>query len=239
VLFAVPQELGPFAQRITPTAAPRPDLPMVAPRGRIGEYDVVCLAGGMGPKRAAAAAEALLRVWKPDLLIMAGVAGALSPELSVADLVVADAVLSGEEVLIPTEVLSLSGASYRTGPLLSLDRVLVTAEEKRAAVTGHPAPLAVEMETAAVARVAAAIGVPWSAVRAVSDTAVEALPLDFNRLRGADGDLPTSRVALAAVSNPRSIPGLIRLGRNTNLAAKALAEFLAGWIESRSGHATK
>ena len=172
---------------------------------------------------------------------MAGVAGALSPDLGVADVVVADAVLSGGEALTPTEVPSLPIGGYHTGALLSVDRVLVTANDKLKAAaehrtpnTEHQTPLAVEMETAVVARIAAAHGIPWAAVRAVSDTAAESLPLDFNRLRDANGDLPISRVALAAITNPAAIPGLIRLGRNTDLAAKVLAEFLARWIENRS-----
>jgi adenosylhomocysteine nucleosidase len=243
VLFAVSQELGPFARRITPALTSRPSLPLPFRHGRLGDREVLCLAGGMGPKRAAAAAEAVLRGWKPDLLVMAGVAGALSPELAVADLVIGDAVLSDGRLLLPPVVPALPDARYRTGPLLSLPHVLVTAEDKRAAAiatpvspehrtpnTEHRTPLVVEMETAAVARVAIAHGIPWSAVRAVSDTAAESLPLDFNRLRSADGDLPTSRVALAAMMNPGAIPGLIRLGRNTSLAAEAVAGFLADWI---------
>jgi hypothetical protein len=88
------------------------------------------------------------------------------------------------------------------------------------------------METAAAARVCEARGIPWAAVRAISDTADEALPLDFNRLRDPDGGLATSRVALAALARPASIPGLLRLGRHTGLASQALAEYLAGWLSS-------
>lgn len=43
--------------------------------------------------------------------------------------------------------------------------------------------LAVEMETAAVAQVAVAHGLPWVAVRAISDAASDELILDYRRLR--------------------------------------------------------
>jgi adenosylhomocysteine nucleosidase len=189
----------------------------------------------MGQKRAGTAAEAVLREWRPDLLVMAGVAGALAPDLSMADVIVADGIVAGHELHSPSLVPSVSTRSHHTGRLLSLDRVLVTADDKRvalAALLHSSAPLAVEMETAAVAQVAACHGVPWAAIRAVSDTADESLPLDFNRLRSPDGDLPTARVALAALSSPTAIPGLIRLGKNTGLAAEAVARFLEHWISS-------
>jgi adenosylhomocysteine nucleosidase len=233
-LFAVSQELAPVARRLQPTSALRPELPRLTTRhGALHGKELLLVAGGMGQKSAGAAADAILRTWKPDLLVMAGVAGALASDLQIGDIIAADAVTSGTDWLTPLLVPTNAAQPYRTGALLSLDHVLVTAEDKRAAVAGQPsasAPLAVEMETFAVAQVASQRDVAWAAVRAVSDTADESLPLDFNRLRTPDGDLPTSRIALAALTHPAAIPGLIRLGKNTSLAAEGLASFLEGWI---------
>jgi len=213
---------------------------MLARHGSLGTKDLLLLVGGMGQKRAGIAAEMSLREWQPDLLVMAGVAGALSAELNVADVIAANAICTGADWLTASLVPQFTAGSHHTGCLLSIADVLVTADDKRQAVANlpqhptangqHPIPLAVEMETAAVAQAAMRYGVPWAAVRAVSDTATESLPLDFNRLRTPNGDLPTSRVALAAITHPSAIPGLIRLGKNTNLAAEALARFLKGWL---------
>jgi len=85
-------------------------------------------------------------------------------------------------------------------------------------------PAAVDLETAAWARVAGELGVPYLAVRAVSDTASETLPVDFNRLRGADGRVRRSAVVLEAVRRPRLIPGLFDLGRRTRRCAERLAD---------------
>lgn len=235
IQFAVPQELTPAARLLQPAPTSRPDLARISFRhGLLHGKELLLLAGGMGQKRAGAGAEAIVRSWRPDLLVMAGVAGALAADLRVAEVIAASTITTGEAAYAPSVLPALASGAHRTGALLSLDQVLVTAEDKRKAVAAlaYPRPLAVEMETAAVAQVASRHGLPWTALRAVSDTAEESLPLDFNRLRTADGDLPTSRVAIAAVSNPAAIPGLIRLGKNTSLAAEALASFLEKWISS-------
>ena len=108
--------------------------------------------------------------------------------------------------------------------------MLITVAEKAdalATMRGVSGPVAVEMETAAAARIAAAAGIPWAAVRAISDSAGESLPLDFNTLRAPDGDLPVSRVALAALLRPSCVPGLLRLAKGTQVGAEALANCLS------------
>lgn len=231
----MPQELAPLARCFRAIRSRESALPLY--RARLKQAEVRMLAGGIGRSAAARGADLLLREWIPDLLVVAGVAGALSPTVQVGDVIVADPVLgeAGMVLPVPVHLPVPEGGPHkvRRGPLLSLDRVLVTAAEKRSAYAHatyhpHPPPLAVEMETAAAARVAQGKGVPWAAVRAISDSASEELPLDFNALRLPSGDLPTSKVALAAFGNPGAIPALMRLGRNTKLASEALADYLYG-----------
>ncbi len=235
ILTAVRQELAPLARRLRPcrTAPPRPRY-FFSLSGAVAGVEVVLCAGGVGPTRAAEATVEILDVWTPDLLLVAGVAGALDPALRIADIVAADQLLGPAPAPPPGTVPAPVGDlhSYHRGALLSLDRVLVSPDEKQAArASALPAvPLAVEMETAGAVRIAVERSIPWAAVRAVSDTSADTLPLDFNRLRDPDGDLPTTRVAMAALAQPTSIAGLLRLGRNTSLAAEALAEFLIGWL---------
>ena len=84
------------------------------------------------------------------------------------------------------------------------------------------------MESAAVARKAAEWGVPFRCVRAVSDTAAEDMPLDFNLYRDADGRFSRTRIALAALARPfTAIPALLRLDRNCRIAAESLGDFFA------------
>lgn len=193
--------------------------------GRLGSRKVLLIAGGMGVRCAARATEALIAEWSPDAIVITGVAGALSADLRRGDVLAASRVQTESGRLAPPILLP----NTPTGTLLSVDRVLVTALEKEVALRALGAlqePAAVEMETAGAAAVAERLGVPWGAVRAISDGAEESLPMDFNRLRAKDGDLPIASVALAAMRQPGCIPGLIRLASGTNLAAKALARAL-------------
>ena len=110
-------------------------------------------------------------------------------------------------------------------PLVSVDRVAVTAAEKRA-LREKTGAAAVDMESGAIAEKAREWDVPFYSVRAVSDLADEDMPLDFNLYRDARGRFSRARIALAALSKPfAAIPGLLRLERNCRIAAEALGEF--------------
>jgi len=148
-------------------------------------------------------------------VISTGFCGALDPALQVGDIVV-----GGDS---PVQ----SNRPFVRGEILSRDRVAVTSAEK-AAIRAKTGAVAVEMESAAVALKAAEWGVPFFCVRAVSDTAADNLPLDFNLFRDAEGRFSRGRIALAAMARPFSVmPGLLDLDRSSRRAAEALGEFLA------------
>ena len=67
---------------------------------------------------------------------------------------------------------------------------------------------------------------PCATVRAISDTANDDLPLDFNQLVDERQRLSALRLAGAILRRPWAIPGLMRLGRHSGLAARNLADAL-------------
>jgi nucleoside phosphorylase len=104
---------------------------------------------------------------------------------------------------------------------------VVTAEEKRR-LREKTGAIAAEMEAGAVKKIAAQWQVPFYCVRAVSDTAGEDMPLDFNLYRDRAGRFNLPRIALAAVRRPFSrIPALRRLEANCNVASESLGAFFA------------
>ncbi len=212
VVTAMREELGAFSGRRLPPGA------LVA-------------ATGDGPRNAARAAADLCASHRPSLLIGAGVAGALTADLVLGDLVVAHRLVDGEgETPLPHSVLAGRASAKPgalAGTLLTVDRPLVAVSEKAAwAARVGPHPLAVDMESAAWARVASARGIPFLIIRAVSDTAGEELPGYLSECMDEEGGIRRSAVALAALARPASIPALLSMRRRVRDASQRLAAFV-------------
>ena len=94
---------------------------------------------------------------------------------------------------------------------------------------------AVEMESFEVLAEAYAWMSEGIAIRAISDTADEDLPIDFDEVVNDSGELSMTRLAGQIMRKPTVIPGLIRLGRRSGEAAKRLADFLDKYIAALAG----
>lgn len=179
-------------------------------------------ANGPGPRLAAEAARAALKNCRPAAVLSTGLCGALDPTIPAQSIFVATEVRSSSRVfstLIPAE--PCNGFS---GPLLSQDRVAVSAADKAALFASGAR--AVEMEAAAVAGEAERLGIPFYCVRVISDDAHDSLPLDFNRYRDAAGRFSRARIALAAVTRPAVLAPLMRFDSACRRSAILLGESL-------------
>jgi adenosylhomocysteine nucleosidase len=79
------------------------------------------------------------------------------------------------------QAFGLAAPSVHRGLIVSGDRFVATTAESAALRAGLPDALAVEMEGAAVAQVCHDYGVPFAAVRTISDRADDAAHVDFMR----------------------------------------------------------
>ena len=170
------------------------------------------VANGPGPARVL---EALKEPKNVDGMVSTGLCGALDPALQVGD------------VIVSADAPFRAAGSCVRGAVHSIDRVAITAAEKRA-LRSQTGALAVDMETAAIRAQAEEWRVPFLCIRAVSDSALDTLPLDFNRYRNGRGDFSRGSIALAAIARPFTImPQLVQFDRNCRRAAAALGDFLA------------
>jgi adenosylhomocysteine nucleosidase len=181
---------------------------------------IVLVANGPGPKLAGWAAKIARKHQELRGLVSTGFCGALHPALEPCDIFVATEVLGVAHALgVPRS------HSCETGKLLSIDRVVSTASEK--ADLHQTGADAVEMEAAAVAAKAAEWNLPFFCVRVVTDTAAESFPLDFNRMRDADGRFSRIKILTAALRRPGSVlPGLVKLNKRCKDASQALGDFI-------------
>jgi nucleoside phosphorylase len=200
----------------------QPDWPLDFARlGRLHGVPIAMVANGPGPKLAGDAVDVVKANQNMDALISIGFCGGLQASLKACDIFVPSEIVGISPVRQPA-----SQRPFKTGKLLSMDRVVSTAAEKTA--LGQSGADAVEMEAAAVVARANQCGVPFYAVRVVTDTCDQDFPVDFNRMRSPDGRFSRSRIIAAALRKPGTvIPQLIKLKRTTKRAALALGDFLA------------
>ena len=183
------------------------------------DWTLIKVANGPGPRLAREAAESVRE--QVDVVVSTGLCGALDPALQIGDIFAASAV-NGRRAELPR-----SRKPFRSGPLVSIDRVAQSAEEKCQLRTATGA-MVVEMEAEAVAAYASRIGVPFYCIRAVSDVANESFQVDLNAARLNTGRFSVPRILMQAARRPFTVaPELLRLRRNAGLAAKALGDFLA------------
>ncbi|HNB27349.1 MAG TPA: hypothetical protein PLR41_10350 [Alphaproteobacteria bacterium] len=117
--------------------------------------------------------------------------------------------------------LSYLWESQAAGSFLGLDRILASPQDKAAAFARTGA-LAIDMESHHVARAAAAHGLPFIAIRAISDRADEALPACFADFVDAEGGTKMSAVLAALISGRISLRELLAAGRSSRLAHQTL-----------------
>ncbi len=175
----------------------------------------VAMAGGR-PERA----EALARGMAQDgatLLLSVGTAGGLAPGLPPGTVINADGVWTPDRVFACAPF----AAPGRPGLIATVDTVLADARDKRALFERSGA-LAVDMESVGVARAALDAGIPFAVLRVIADPAERTLPKATLTALDENGGIRLGAVFASILRDPRQIGGLIRVGRDTNIALAAL-----------------
>ncbi len=194
-------------------------------RARLGNYELLLAANGMGARRAAAAVDAALAGFRAEAIVSTGFCGALEGDLEIADIVTGTAVsaegrsLSG---VVPGERAAPSTGNDMFGGSRCADRGgegAVACGRRRARWRWRPG---------AWRNAPAAHGVPFYCVRVVTDLADEDMANNFNEALRPDGHFATINILRGALRNPLvRVPELIRLRNRCVRAAGALGDFIA------------
>ena len=213
IVAAMPGELGPLVRGWR--RARRDGVRLWSRPGGAGEWTAAC--AGAGAAAATRALQEIERGGAAGSIVSVGWAGALRWDF------------------VPGRSYRVSGVTdARTGErfpcawpgecwLVTSPRVAGAAD--KATLAAEFGADLVDMEAAALARLAAARGIPFYCLKGVSDGPADRLP-DFNRFFSGDGRFRLARFTLFALVRPWHWDVLARMGRNSRKSAQSIGESL-------------
>jgi hopanoid-associated phosphorylase len=162
-------------------------------------------------------------------VISFGVAGGLDPSLKSGDVVVATEVLAGDTrwlaglPLTEAQIAGIALGRRRVvrGLLAGVEEVVVGSFCK-AALHSETGAAAVDMESHIAAAYAAEAGLPFAALRVISDPAHRALPALARKAIKPNGDIDLPKILGSVVRNPRTLRALVSTGLDFNRALRSL-----------------
>ena len=208
----------------------------VVRQGSCAAHVVVIAEAGMGFQNATAATARLIHEFSLDMIVSAGFCGGVSPKLQVGDVVVATGLtVVSEKGLddVPVKITAFGrdfvasqadegrrvfGGLFASTPVIMHKKLLAS---RLPPATPYPV---VEMESAAIALLAGENGIPFVGLRTVSDACDEELGFALNEFCDDRMRIRIPRVLLTVARKPRIIPQLIRLARNSRVAAASLSQ---------------
>ncbi len=189
---------------------------------------LVAVSGIGGP--AAAAAARLLADAGATSLVSWGLAGGLDPALAAGTICLPTVVIAADGSRFATdhhwrELLAAAIAAPRVVVKGSLLTALGSIDDVagKAAAFRDTGAAAVDMESHAIAAVAASRKLPFIAIRVIVDTAHDALP-EAVLAASSGGEVSTSRLVRELLRSPAAIAPLLRLARRYRAARGALVE---------------
>ncbi len=197
---------------------------------------------GMGVRRAAQAARALVETNTPRLLISFGIAGAVEADLEIGDVILAEAfcrldqgVPGPLQPLAPwpeaareaaAQALTGRGARLFAGTAVTTGGSQMTENQLR----GLRRPV-LEMETAGIAQAAVEKGIPLLSLRAISDGPRAPIPFDLGEMMDDDANLQAGKMLKAVIRHPGILLQSGRMMRNTKIAADNAAAALVAALQ--------
>lgn len=184
---------------------------------------VVC--GGIGAQAARRTAEAAIVKYSPEILISAGIAGALVPELHIGETIFPALVIDAQDG--SRHETAIKNAPVANTPLgrttLVSSPQIVGAAQKHQLAKSYGAQ-AVDMESTAVARAAMTHNLPFLAIKSISDESDFEMPEMAPFVR--NGEFQEKRFALHVALRPWLWFRVLRVARNTRIASENLCAWL-------------
>jgi adenosylhomocysteine nucleosidase len=201
--------------------------------------EVVVAVSGMGSTNAETALEYVCDRYRPEFVLSLGFGGALYEGARIGEIV-----WSGKFFLIREKVEEAlespgSGAAVhkvhgdlgmREGSIFTVEKWTAKSEIKKFLTQGISFPVC-DMETFFLAKPSLKRGLPFLAVRAVTDLADEDVPPEFISVSDETGTYRLSRALKLILSRPKLLKNVVTMGRNSGVASSNLSKFVKEFVE--------
>ena len=199
----------------------------VIQRSNIGAHGTVLLQTGIGPEQVRSISRIIMKR-RPAGLISIGTAGGLTDTLAPGQLLLPIQVATDDGQLFPVASAwharvcqRLVGHDIETGAIVSVARAVCRPRDKQQLQTSSGA-VAVDMESAELALIAARHSIPFLVIRAVADPHDQHLPRSALAALTSRGDTHFAGLLGQLLRHPGDITGLIRLSSNFRAASRTL-----------------
>ena len=228
VTFALPAESSEFLRRLRDrTGAERNGVRIV--RGKMADQTIEVLHTGVGEKVCRKRVEKFLQDQQFNILISSGFAGALSDELKVGDLLLAQNFSILDLNRKPSLLASLP---IHMADLLTV-HALIDSSDERNRIARESGAAAVDMETEFIARACAQRGIPLFSFRVITDSPREPFPAPIKVLFDIEHQR-TRLLRLAAffLTHPNRVPPMVQFARRIAHVRKILASALVSIVRN-------
>jgi adenosylhomocysteine nucleosidase len=219
IIAAMPAELKPLVQGWKRLSTPSGTAGW---QGKLNSTDCVAVCAGMGQPAAERACQIADESGPYTALVSVGWAGALSCGMQPGSAYAVNEVIDAAtaERYATRSTLEANPSRLR---LVTIDHVAHSGEKKRLGEKYQA--VMVDMEAAAVARVARNRQVAFYCLKAISDSAGELLP-DFSRYTDQQGHLRLAALLAHVAVRPKYWPGLARVSRNSSRGSAEISAAL-------------
>jgi adenosylhomocysteine nucleosidase len=217
IIAAMEREISPLVRGWQRAALPSGDRKFIA----FERDGVLAVVSGIGCENGELAARAVVAQHRPELLISAGLAGALIRSLKVSSIFTPSVVVDAVD---GTEYRCVADGNHVSGGVLVSSGEIAGAEAKRVLVSRFHG-LVVDMEAAGVAKVAQQEQIGLRCVKAISDEADFAMP-PMGQFLTAAGEFQSGKFALWAALRPWQWARIVALARNSKRATESLCNWL-------------
>lgn len=214
--------------------------PAVFRRGLLFGKEVGLLTTGVGAEKSQKSLHQVLNDCKPEALLFLGYAGGCSPLAPVGSLILGEKILdaeSGETFLADPELLKTAreackkgGVEHRVGNLVTVNRVISGAHAKADLGAVHGC-VALDMEGAAVARVACQRLIPFLVAKAILDPVEMELP-DLQKCVDSEGHARPMMLMEHFAKKPADAMKLPQLQFCASQARESISRFVESYLKS-------